>query len=99
MLAGTFENASAPFGDEGRGRSGLFVVSLDGNRLEIFGFEDLPAVETFDVVHTIAAGDDYCFFMLAGGLHRDVLVYEWKIRIILMIRKAVSRVCGTYLST
>jgi hypothetical protein len=71
MLAGTFEDASGPFGGEGRGRSGLFVVSLDGNRLEIFGFEDLPAVETFDVVHTIAAGDDYCSFMLAGGLHRE----------------------------
>jgi len=51
--------------------AGLFVLSLNNNRLEIFGFEDLPAVETFDVVHTIAAGDDYCFFMLAGGLHRE----------------------------
>jgi hypothetical protein len=73
--------------------AGLFVFSLDGNRLEIFGFEDLPAVETFDVVHAIAAGDDYCSFMLAGGLHRE----RSGIRIILMIGEAVSRVCGPVL--
>ena len=55
-----------------RARAGLrLVFRLDRDRLEILGLEDLPAVETFDVVHTIAAGDDYCFFMLAGGLHRE----------------------------
>jgi hypothetical protein len=49
--------------------AGLFFVRFDGNRLQIFGFEDLFAIEAFHIVHAVAAGDDYRFLMLAGGLH------------------------------
>jgi len=60
--------------DAGWGGSGLFFFRFDGNGLQILGFEDLPAIETFDVVHAITAGNDHCFLMFAGGLHRNA----WK---------------------
>ena len=55
---------------------GLFFVSLGGHRLEIFGFEDLPAIEALHVVHAVSAGEDDCIFMVAGGLHKKRLRYE-----------------------
>ena len=54
----------------------LLLFGLDGNRLEIFGFEDLPAIEAFHVVHAVSSGKDDCIFMLAGGLHNQRLRYE-----------------------
>ena len=66
----------------------LLLFGLGGHRFEVFGFEDLPAIEAFDVVHAVSTGEDDCFLMLAGGLHNQHL----EIRIIVMIRKAVSRV-------
>ena len=87
MLTGLCENAGAlaDLVDDARGQ-GLFVFGLDGYRLEIFGFEDLAAVEALDVIDTIAAGYDRCSFVLTGGLHRDA-----GDTIILMILHAVSR--------
>ncbi len=54
----------------------LLLFSLGGYRLQIFGFEDLPAIEAFYVVHAVSTGEDNCFFMLAGGLHNRGLRYE-----------------------
>jgi hypothetical protein len=55
----------------GERMSELLVFGFDGDRLKILGFEDLAAIEALDVVHAITAGDDNCFLMLAGGLHRN----------------------------
>ena len=49
--------------------AGLVFVCLNGDWFEIFGFEDLLAIEAFHIVHTVAAGDDYRFLVLAGRLH------------------------------
>jgi hypothetical protein len=68
----------------------LFFVGLGSDRLEVFGFEDLPAVEALHVVHAISTGEDDCSLMLAGGLH----IQRFEIRIIVMIRGAMSRVCN-----
>ena len=54
----------------------LLLFSLGGDWLQVFGFEDLPAVEALHVVHAVAAGEDNCFLMLAGGLHNQCLRYE-----------------------
>ena len=37
---------------------GLIVFGLGDNRFEIFSFEDLPAVETLDVIDAIPAGNN-----------------------------------------
>ena len=49
--------------------AGLVFVCLNCDWLEIFRFEDLFAIEAFHIVHTVAAGDDYRFLVLAGCLH------------------------------
>jgi hypothetical protein len=48
----------------------FFGFGVDRYRLEIFGLEDLPAVETLDIVNAVAAGDYRGSFVLTGGLHR-----------------------------
>ena len=50
--------------------AGLFFFRFDRDRLEIFGFEDLPAVEAFYIIDAIAAGDHHCSLVFAGGLHK-----------------------------
>ena len=47
----------------------LVFVRFNCNWLQIFGFENLLAIEAFHIVHTVAAGDDYRFLVLAGCLH------------------------------
>jgi hypothetical protein len=65
--------------------AGLVFVSLDGDWLQIFGFEDLLAIEAFHIVHTVAAGDDYGSVVLAGCLHtkrpeiRIILTRHWQV--------------------
>ena len=55
---------------EGAGQStALFFVFLNFNGFEIFGFENLPAVETLDVIDAIAPGNDLGSIVIAGGLH------------------------------
>jgi hypothetical protein len=50
-------------------RGGLFFFRFGCDGFQIFGFEDLLAVEAFEEVHTVAAGDDYRSFVVAGCLH------------------------------
>jgi hypothetical protein len=47
----------------------LLLFGLDRNRFQVFGFEDLPAIEALHVVHAVSTGEDDCSFMVAGGLH------------------------------
>ena len=59
---------------------------------EVFSFENLAAVETFHVVHAIAAGDDLGAVVVTGGwcLHKKLRY----VRFILTGRKPVSRPFG-----
>ena len=54
----------------------LLLVGLGGDRLKVFGFEDLPAVDALHVVHAVSSGENDGFLMLAGGLHNERLRYE-----------------------
>jgi hypothetical protein len=83
MLAGTVNIASATSGCAEscswmtrRYIALLLLFGLDSDRLEVFGFEDLPAIEALHVVHAVSTGEDNCFLMLAGGLHNQRLRYE-----------------------
>jgi hypothetical protein len=49
----------------------LFFLFLDVHGLEIFGFEDLAAVEAFNVVDPVPAGDDLGARVLTSGLHNS----------------------------
>ena len=63
----------------------LFFLFLDFDGLQIFGFEDLPAIETFNVVHPVSAGDDLGARVLTSGLHNSALM-----KFILPLRKPLS---------
>ena len=65
----------------------LLLFSLGGYRLEIFRFEDLPAIETFNVVDAVPARDHLRSLVVTGGLHKK----ETEIRPILMIQEDLSR--------
>ena len=71
----------------------LLLIGLYGDRLQVFGLEDLPAIEALHVVHPISTGEDDCSFMLAGGLH----IQKLGLGIIVMIQQVKSRVVGTVL--
>jgi hypothetical protein len=51
------------------GLRGLLFFRFNRHRLQIFGFEDLPAVDALDVIHTIATRDDRRVLVLTGGRH------------------------------
>jgi hypothetical protein len=53
------------------GGAELLVVLFYYYRLEIFGFKNLAAIETFHVLYPIAAGDDLGAVMITGGLHKQ----------------------------
>ena len=50
---------------------GLLFLILDFRGFKIFGFEDLPAIETFNVIHPVSAGDDLGARVLTSGLHNS----------------------------
>jgi hypothetical protein len=49
------------------GGSELFLFFFDLDGLKVFGLEDLTAVETFDVLHAVAAGNHLCAGMFTSG--------------------------------
>jgi hypothetical protein len=51
--------------------AGLFFLFLDFYGFKIFVFEDLAAIETFDVVHPVSAGDDLGARVLTSDLHNS----------------------------
>ena len=65
----------------------LFFLVFNSYRLEIFRFEDLPAIETFNVVDAVPARDHLRSLVVTGGLHKK----ETEIRPILMIQNGLSR--------
>jgi hypothetical protein len=50
--------------------SGLLVFLFNCYWFEVFGFEDLPAIQTFDVLDAIASGDYLCLGVLTSVLHK-----------------------------
>jgi hypothetical protein len=52
----------------------LLVVILDFHFFEVFGLEDLAAIETFHVVDPISAGDHLGAGMVTSGLHNRGLM-------------------------
>lgn len=58
----------------GKRSTDLFFVVLYFNGFEIFGFENLPAVEAFDVIDAVAPGNDLGSIVIAGGLHTNALM-------------------------
>jgi hypothetical protein len=65
----------------------LFFLVFNSHRLKIFRFEDLPAIETFNVVDAVPARDHLRSLVVTGGLHKK----ETEIRPILMIQEDLSR--------
>jgi hypothetical protein len=63
----------------------LFFFFLNLHGFDVFGLEDLLAVQTFQVVHAVSPGDDLGSGMLASGLHKQGLD-----EIILTARRAMS---------
>ena len=45
---------------------GLFLFFLGFHWLQVFGFEDLPAIETFHVIDPVSTGED----LGAGSAHK-----------------------------
>jgi hypothetical protein len=70
----------------------LFVLVFNSYRFEVFRFEDLPAIETFDIVDAVPARDHLRSLVVTGGLHKK----ETKIRPILMIQIDLSRDGGYF---
>jgi hypothetical protein len=48
---------------------GLFLFFLDFHWFKVFGFEDLAAVQTLDVIDAVSPGDYLGTVMVASGLH------------------------------
>jgi hypothetical protein len=67
--------------------SGLVFFRFDRDGFQIFSFEDLSAIEAFNVIDSVAAGDHHCSLVFAGGLHK---FSSLGIRIILAIPEVVS---------
>jgi hypothetical protein len=48
----------------------LIFFFLNGYRFEVFGIEDLAAIEAFNVFHSVAPGNDLGTGVLTSGLHK-----------------------------
>jgi hypothetical protein len=63
----------------------LFVLFFNCNGFEILGFENLAAIETFQVFHPVSPGYDLGTVVLASVLHKA------RLRLILLNPIALSR--------
>jgi hypothetical protein len=52
---------------------GLLLFFFDLHWLKVFGFENLAAVETFYIIHAVAASDYLGTVVITGGLHKTAL--------------------------
>lgn len=73
----------------------LFFLVFNRDRLQIFCFENLPAVETLNVIDAIAAGDHLRALVLTRGLHKK----RTEIRNILMNLNGLSSARGEFLTS
>jgi len=51
----------------------LFLVFLYLHRFKVFSFEDLSAVQAFDVFYAVASGNHLGTGVVASGLHKQRL--------------------------
>lgn len=49
----------------------LFFVFVDRNRIQIFGLEDLPAIEAADIIHSITTVEELGSLVLTT-LHSEI---------------------------
>jgi hypothetical protein len=65
-------------------REGLFLVFLDFHWLEVFGLEDLTAVQAFYIVDTVSPGNHLGAGMVTNGLHNQRLdrFYSNRVRMV-----------------
>jgi hypothetical protein len=50
--------------------AGLLFVVFDFYGFKVFGLEDLAAIQAFDVVDAVTAGNDLGTGMVTSGLHK-----------------------------
>jgi hypothetical protein len=62
-------------------RRELVFVLFDDDRFKVFGFKNLAAIETFEVVYTIATGDDLGTDVVTGGLHKQRFIETYSNRV------------------
>ena len=62
-----------------------FVFFFNGDGFEIFSFEDLAAIQAFDIVHAVASCQYLGAGVLARGLHKSNMGF------ILMMGMSLSR--------
>jgi len=70
----------------------LFFLVFNGHRFQIFRFEDLPAIQTFNIIDAVAPRNHLRALVVTGGLHKK----ETEIRFILIISMGLSRVCNFF---
>jgi hypothetical protein len=51
-------------------RRAIFFL-LNFQRFQVFGLEDLAAVETFHVIDAVSPGQNLCTGVVANGLHNS----------------------------
>ena len=49
----------------------LFVL-FNGDRLEIFGVEDLTAIQAFHIIYAVTPCDDFGAIVFTSGLHKTI---------------------------
>ena len=49
----------------------LLVLFLNCYGFEVLGFENLAAIETFNVLHAVTPGDDLRTGVVTSGLHKS----------------------------
>jgi hypothetical protein len=70
-------------------RGGLLVVILYFDGFKVFRFEDLAAIETFNVVHAVSSGDHLGAVMFTSGMHRQRLDEIYSIRVQRVVKPPV----------
>jgi len=51
----------------------LFLFFLGFHGFKVFGLEDLTAIQTFYVVHTVSSSDNLRAGVFTSGLHRTTI--------------------------
>jgi hypothetical protein len=55
------------------GSGGLFFFFLNFHGFKVFSLENLTAIEAFQVVYAVSAGDDLGAVVVTSGLHMPTL--------------------------
>jgi len=72
----------------------LFVVVLNLDGLEVFGLENLAAVQAFDVIHAVASGYHLCPGVVASGKHKQRLDEVYFNRLSMLVKPPTCKHFG-----